>query len=108
MKFMLCVIDTESNSGSAEEMMAIDAFNDDLKQKGQLIMAEGIKHPSQSVLFDNRSDAGLVSDGPLHQLEEYLSGFWIISARDFEEAKRIAIAASKACNRKVELRPLFG
>jgi hypothetical protein len=108
MKFMLCVIDTESNSGSAEEMKAIDAFNADLKEKGQLLMAEGIKGPSHSVLFDNRLDAGVVSDGPLHQMEEYLSGFWIITAADTDEAKQIAKAASKACNRKVELRPLFG
>jgi hypothetical protein len=108
MKFMLCVIDTESNSGSPEELKAINAFNDGLQQSNQLLMAEGIQHPRNSVLFDNRLGAGRVSDGPLHELEEYVSGFWIISAKDTDEARQITLAASKACNRKVELRPLFG
>jgi hypothetical protein len=107
MKFMICVIDTESGSGTPEEIHAIDAFNEQLVANGQLIMAEGVQDPSESVVIDNRLAAGEVESGPLYDLDEYLSGFWIISAKDQEQAKELALSASLACNRKVELRPLY-
>jgi hypothetical protein len=108
MKYMICVIDTASGTGNSQEMAAIDEFNDSLKASGQLLMAEGIRSPDKSIVIDNRADAGIANQGPLHQTTEYVSGFWVITAADDSEAKEIAVRASKACNRKVELRPLFG
>jgi hypothetical protein len=108
MKYMICVIDTASGTGNSEEMAAIDLFNDSLVSSGQLLMAEGIQSPDKSIVIDNRADAGLVNQGPLHQTEEYVSGFWVITASSDSEAEAIAVSASRACNRKVELRPLFG
>lgn len=89
-------------------MHAIDAFNEGLMNQGALLMAEGITSPNQSFVIDNRSGKNQLSDGPLHDLHEYISGFWIIKAENLEKAKLIAREASLACNRKVELRPLFG
>ncbi len=37
-----------------------------------------------------------------------MSGFWIIQADSLEQAKSLAAEGSKACNRKVELRPFLG
>lgn len=107
MKYVLFVIDTESNSGTDQEMEAVTAFNSTLRANGQLLMAEGIWSPDKSIVFDNRNGAAVVLEGPLHDLTEYTSGFWIIEAKDITEAKHLAAEASKACNRKVELRPLF-
>jgi hypothetical protein len=108
MKYMICVIDTASGTGNSQEMAAIDEFNDSLKASGQLLMAEGIQSPEKSIVIDNRSNAGLITQGPLHQTAEYVSGFWVITAASDSEAEAIAVNASKACNRKVELRQLFG
>jgi len=41
-------------------------------------------------------------------LREYVSGFWLITAPDLDAARVLAAQGSKACNRKVELRPLLG
>jgi hypothetical protein len=108
MKYMICVIDTASGTGNSQEMAAIDVFNDSLQASGQLLMAEGIQSPDMSIVIDNRSNAGVITQGPLHQTTEYVSGFWVITASSDSEAKAIAVNASKACNRKIELRPLFG
>jgi hypothetical protein len=108
MKYMICVIDTVSGTGNSQEMAAIDEFNDSLKASGQLLMAEGIQSPEESIVIDNRSNAGVITQGPLHQTTEYVSGFWVITASSDSEAEALAVNASKACNRKVELRPLFG
>jgi len=43
---------------------------------------------------------------PLFDSKEHYSGLWLIDAADAETAKKLAFEASKACNRKVELRPL--
>lgn len=108
MRFLLAVIDDRSNSGSAEEMQAIDAFNDRLSAAGQLILACGITDPTEAFVIDNRAGAGIESAGPLHEVKEFMSGFWLIHASSVEEAREIASRGSKACNRKVELRQLHG
>ena len=108
MKFMVCVIDDETGSGSGDEMAAVDAFNERLQNAGQLIMAEGLASPRALVVVDNRGGAGVVAPGPLHDVEQYVSGFWIIEAADRDAALALAAEASRACNRMVELRPFFG
>jgi len=106
-RFLISVIDDRSNSGTETEMKAIDEFNDRLEANGHWIFACGLADPSQATLIDNRNDAGLLTHGPLFKAPEQFSGFWIIEAKDESEARELAIAGSKACNRKVELRPLL-
>jgi hypothetical protein len=89
-------------------MAAIDEFNDHLRGKGQLLVACGIEDPSAATVIDNRKSLSQTTEGPLHSLPEFMSGFWIISADSEEEAKDLAAWGSKACNRKVELRKLHG
>ena len=108
MRFLLSVIDTGTNTGSDEEMATIDAFNDSLRENGHWIFACGVDDPAKATVVDNRNNAGHVSEGPLNNLSEYLSGFWLIEASDVAEAVRLATEGSNACNRKVEVRPLLG
>ncbi len=108
MRYMICVMDSETGSGDEGEMAAIDAFNERLQNSGQLIMAEGLSSPRASVVIDNRGGAGVMTPGPLHEVDEYLSGFWIVEAADRDAALELAADGSRACNRKVELRPFFG
>ena len=53
----------------------------------------------------NRGGANLITGKPLFDAKENFSGLWIIEAADAQTARELAFAASKACNRKVELRP---
>lgn len=108
MRYLVCVMDSESGSGTGDEMAAIDAFNARLQSACQLIMAEGLSSPRASTVIDNRGGAGLISSGPLHDTEQYVSGFWIIEAPDRDAALALAAEGSRACNRVVELRPFHG
>jgi len=92
MKFLIAVIDTEENTGTADEMVTIDAFNEKLEQGGHLIMAAGLA----------KANILVTAQG------EYMSGFWIIKTDSMEQAQLFASEGSKACNRKVELRPFLG
>ena len=49
----------------------------------------------------------MFTDGPFAETKEYLAGFWIIEAADLDVAPKLAAEGSKACNRKVEVRPFL-
>jgi len=105
MKFQISVIDDLSNSGTPEEMVEIDKFNDELRANGQWVFAWGLQEPESATVIDNRDSANLSSGKPLFDAEDNFSGLWIIETADAQTAEKLAFAASKACNRKVELRP---
>ena len=106
MKFLISVIDDLSDSGTPAEMEAINAFNDGLRENGQWIFAWGLQAPETATVIDNRNGANTETGKPLFDAKENFSGLWLIEVADAETAKRLAYDASKACNRKVELRPL--
>lgn len=106
MKFLISVIDDLSYSGTPEEMVAIDAFNDQLRANGQWIFAWGLQAPEAATVIDNRNGLNTETGKPLFEAKEHYSGFWLIETADAQTAKALAYEASKACNRKVELRPL--
>ena len=106
MKFLISVIDDRANSGTPEEMAQINEFNDQLRANGQFIFAWGLHASESATVIDNRGDTNLSTGRPLFDSIENFSGLWVIEAADPETARTLAFAASKACNRKVELRPL--
>lgn len=108
MQFLISVIDDRTGLATAEEMAAIDVFNEQLQTGGNLVLARGITAPSEATLIDGRGAEVMSTEGPLHQSNEYISGFWLINAPDLAAARVIAAQGSRACNRKVELRPLLG
>ena len=106
MRFLISVIDDLSNSGTPAEMVEIDKFNDSLRANNQFIFAWGLQAPETATVIDNRAGANLETGKPLFDAKEHYSGLWLIEADSSETAKKLAYEASKACNRKVELRPL--
>lgn len=106
MKFLISVIDDRSESGTPEEMAEIDRFNEKLRANSHWIFAWGLQSPDTATVIDNRNGAHLSTSGPLFPLKENFSGLWLIEAESAEIAKSLAFEASKACNRKIELRPL--
>ena len=108
MQYLVSVI-VDDNIGTATpaEQAAIDVFNDRLKADGQWLFAGGLASPSAATVIDNRGDEALLTDGPFVETKEYLVGFWIIEAPDLDVALRLAADGSRACNRKVEVRPFL-
>jgi len=108
MQFLISVIDNQTGTATDDEMAAIDEFNEGLQASGQWVFAGGLGAPGTATTIDNRRGRGLVTDGPFAETKEYIAGFWIIEAPDLEAARELAAAGSRACNRKVELRPFLG
>lgn len=109
MRFIISVIDTQTRAPhTPEEIKAIDDFNDKIEKAGQRIFACGIDSPDKAMVFDSRDGAETTISGPHHSSVEYFSGFWIVKVDSLATAQKLAAEGSRACNRKVELRPLLG
>lgn len=105
MKFIIFVIDGPNNPANKNEIIEIDAFNESLQKNGNWVTAAGIQGPKGAFLIDNRDGKREVLTGSLFNAPEHYSGFWIIETKSEEEARNLALAGSRACNRRVELRP---
>ena len=105
MQYLVSVIADTAGLATPEEMAAIDVFNDRLQAEGCWVFAGGLAAPSSATVIDNRGGEVMVTDGPFVESKEYLAGLWVIEAADLDVALQLAAEGSKACNRKVEVRP---
>ena len=105
MQYLVSVIDDGTGPATPTEDAAIDVFNDRLRDEGYWVFAGGLGSPDPATVIDNRGDEAMFTDGPFVESKEYLAGFWIMEAPDLDVALRLATEGSKACNRKVEVRP---
>jgi hypothetical protein len=107
MQYLVSVIFDQAGLATPDEMAAIDVFNDRLIAEGQWVFAGGLGAPSTATVIDNRGEEPMFTDGPFLESKEFLAGFWIIEAPDLDVALKLAAEGSKACNRKVEVRPFL-
>jgi hypothetical protein len=105
MQYLISVIDDGAGTATPTEDADIDTFNDRLRTEGHWVFAGGLG--SAAAVIDNRGNRPVVTDGPFVESKEYLAGFWIIEAADLDVALELATEGSKACNRKIEVRPFL-
>ena len=107
MQYLFSVIYDQADLATPEEQAAIDVFNDRLVAEGHWVFAGGLGGPNTATVIDNRGGEAMFTDGPFLESKEYLAGFWIIEAADLDVALKLATDGSKACNRKIEVRPFL-
>ncbi|HET9945703.1 MAG TPA: YciI family protein [Actinomycetes bacterium] len=107
MQYLVSVIDDTTGSADADEMAAIDVFNARLQAEGHWVFAGGLGSPDAATVIDNRNGQAVITDGPFLESKEHLAGFWVIEAADLDAALALAADGSKACNRKLEVRPFL-
>ena len=107
MQYLVSVITDTADLATPDEQAAIDVFNDRLQAEGHWVFAGGLAAPSSATVIDNRGEEALFTDGPFLESKEYLAGFWIMEAADLDVVLKLAADGSKACNRKIEVRPIL-
>ena len=107
MQYLVSVIHDRPGLATPDEMAAIHAFNDRLQAEGYWVFAGGLASPSTATVIDNRDGEAVFTDGPFVESKEFLAGFWILEAPDLDVALKLAAKGSKACNRKIEVRPFL-
>jgi hypothetical protein len=74
----------------------MEAFNQELKDSGTFVAAEGLAFPDEAKIVRAGSDGAPITDGVFPEAKEFLAGYWIVDVESPEEAYRIAARASAA------------
>jgi hypothetical protein len=90
-------------------MAAMGKFNDELRDAGILLAADGLKPSAQGKRIAFDGPGRTVIDGPFARPRELVAGFWLWQVKDMDEA----VAWVKRCPNpmpgpsEIEIRPLY-
>jgi hypothetical protein len=82
------------------------AFARELHARGQYLGASPLRSVSTAVSVRHRDGKRIVTDGPFAETREQLGGYFLIEAKDIEEAADIASRLPGGRFGTVEIRPL--
>ena len=110
MKYMLLIYLGEQAMTEAErEHCYVESTQlaQDLKAKGQYLAANPLQPVATATSVRVRNGKPLVTDGPFAETREQLGGYFLIDARDLDEAIGIAARIPAARVGTVEIRPVI-
>lgn len=109
----LCLIYNEEQKLAAmpgEELQAVAseclAHCESLKQSGHLLVSARLSPVQTATTVRIQNGKASVTDGPFAETKEQLGGFYLIDARDLDEAVRIASNIPPGRLGCIEVRPL--
>jgi hypothetical protein len=109
MKYALLLYGDESvwQDAGPEERAEVyakhNAFLDMLRERDAVVGGAELAHSSAATTLRRGGDEVLVTDGPFAEAAEQLAGFYLVEARDLDEALEFARALPSG---NVEVRPM--
>lgn len=110
----LCLIYNEEAKVAAMPPAAVEAiagecvdYDETLKAHGQFVACERLQPTPAATTVRLRNGKVAVTDGPFAETKEQLAGFYLIEARDLNEAIRLAAQIPPARLGCVEVRPVW-
>jgi hypothetical protein len=111
MKF-LCLICAEkvmeqmTEADAAQHYQEYAAFTDDIKRSGHFVSANRLLPPATATTIRVRNGKVSTTDGPFAETKEQFGGYYVIEARDLNEAIQVAARIPGASRGCVEVRPV--
>lgn len=81
-------------------------WGETLRKSGRYVAAEALQPVRTAKTVRVRNGKLLITDGPFTESKEYLAGFYVIDAKDLDEAMEIASKIPPARIGSVEVRPI--
>jgi len=112
MKYMLLIHDNEAAWGtlSEEERQRIMAdyrrFTESIRASGHYRAGSQLQPTSTATSVRVRNGKRLVTDGPFAETREQLGGYYLVEAKDLDEAIGLAERLPSATMGTIEIRPL--
>jgi hypothetical protein len=110
MKYMLLIYGSE-DAWTAEERQACYAESTqvahELQASGHFVATSPLQSVATATTVRVRDGKRIVTDGPFAETREQLGGFYIVEARDLDEALDIAARIPGGRVGSVEVRPLL-
>jgi len=113
MRYLLLIYQNEAamaakpEAQQAEELGEYKAFNERTKAAGQFLAGEPLESVSTATTVRVRDGKALHTDGPFAETKEQLGGFYMVEAKDLDEALGLAAQIPAARTGSVEVRPIW-
>jgi hypothetical protein len=102
----LCLVYGEEDKISAMDDHECLAFDVSARQSGHCVASEALQPVATATTVRVRNGRLAVSDGPFAETKEALAGFYLIEARDLNEAIQLAAKIPPAKVGCIEVRPI--
>ena len=112
MKYLCLIYDEEAKLAAMPKaesdafMGEYFAFTNDIKASGQYVAGEALHPVSTATTLRVRGDKTVTTDGPFAETKEQLGGFYLIEAKDLNEALQVAAKIPSAKIGSIEVRPI--
>jgi hypothetical protein len=113
MKYMLLIYDEEkvwATMGEAERQKMFGEymqFSKDVQESGHYKAGAPLQPTSKATSVKVRDGKRLVTDGPFAETREQLGGYYLVEAKDLDEAIGIAARIPSARLGTIEVRPVM-
>lgn len=113
MHYMVLIYENEAQSSAVtpeENQKILDEymeFTKSIEQSGHLKGGDALQPTSTATTVRVRDGKQLVTDGPFAETREQLAGYYVIDARDLDEARSIAARIPGARYGSIEVRPIM-
>jgi hypothetical protein len=113
MRYVLLICEDEnaaqaSSPAEGEAMMGeYMKFGEEMTKRGVLKGGERLRPTSDATTVQVRNSEVLTSDGPFAETKEQIGGFYLVDAKDLDEAIEIAAKIPGARFGTIEVRPIW-
>ena len=110
MQYLLLIYSAESDEAKqdqAQVMSEYGAFTQGIVQSGAFKSADRLKPVADATTVRIRDGKTLTTDGPFAETREQLGGYYLVEAKDLDEAVAIAAKIPSARFGSVEVRPVW-
>jgi hypothetical protein len=105
MKYLCLVYGEEKAIQSVDDRHCME-YDRSIRASGQCIASEALEPVATATTVRVRNGKVSVTDGPFAETKECLAGFYMVEARDLDEAIRIASRIPPAQIGSIEVRPI--
>lgn len=105
MKYLCLVYADESTLGAIPDSECV-GYDTAIRDSGHCLASEALEPVETATTVRVRNGKVSVTDGPFAETKEQLAGFYMIEARDLNEAIRVAAGIPPARVGSVEVRPI--
>jgi hypothetical protein len=105
MKYLLLVYGEEQKMQEVDDLSCL-AFDKSIRGSGHCVASEALQPVATATTVRLRNGKVAVTDGPFAETKECLAGFYMIEARDLNEAIQIASRIPPAQVGSIEVRPI--
>jgi hypothetical protein len=111
MQYMLLIYHNEANRISEAEqtqmLQEYAAFTQDIVKNGKFKAGDRLHPTNTAITVRVRNGKTTTIDGPFAETKEQLGGYYLIEAKDLDEAVVIAARIPGAKHGSIEVRPLW-